>query len=289
MAQINVSRTYEDGEILTEADLDVFLDDLETFLNITKINDDNIQDAGINATAKVLNLSVTTAKLAAGAVTTNKIADAAVETAKIADENITTAKIDDEAVTLAKLSTAVQSMLNTASPAGSIVAFGGTAAPTGWLLCDGTSYLRASYLALYTAIGDAFGSADGTHFNVPDFRGRFLRGVDGATSRDPNAATRTAMNTGGNTGDNVGSLQGQATKLPTTPFSADSSGAHTHTTASTTNATPIVGTANATWELDASDGNSIPTSSSGAHTHTISGGDAETRPINAYVNYIIKT
>lgn len=52
-------------------------------------------------------------------------------------------------------------------PAGAISMYGGSSAPTGWLLCDGTSYLRASYPALFTAIGITFGSADGTHFNVP--------------------------------------------------------------------------------------------------------------------------
>ena len=32
---------------------------------------------------------------------------------------------------------------------------------------------------LFTAIGTAYGTADGTHFNVPDFRGIFPRGVTG--------------------------------------------------------------------------------------------------------------
>jgi microcystin-dependent protein len=52
-----------------------------------------------------------------------------------------------------------------------------TTAPTGWLFCDGASYLRATYPALFTAIGTTYGSADGTHFNVPDFRGRVPVGL----------------------------------------------------------------------------------------------------------------
>lgn len=39
--------------------------------------------------------------------------------------------------------------------------------PSGWLKCDGTSYLRASYPNLFAAIGTTFGAADGSHFNVP--------------------------------------------------------------------------------------------------------------------------
>lgn len=41
-----------------------------------------------------------------------------------------------------------------------------------WLVCDGASYLRADYPDLFIVIGTAFGSADASHFNVPDLRGR---------------------------------------------------------------------------------------------------------------------
>lgn len=50
--------------------------------------------------------------------------------------------------------------------------FGGVSLPTGYLFCDGASVLRASYPNLFAAIGTAWGSVDGTHFNVPDLRGR---------------------------------------------------------------------------------------------------------------------
>ena len=60
---------------------------------------------------------------------------------------------------------------------GFIMPFGGTSAPTGWLACDGSSVLRASYPALFSAIGTTHGAADGTHFNVPDMRGLFVRGA----------------------------------------------------------------------------------------------------------------
>jgi phage-related tail fiber protein len=96
-------------------------------------------------------------------------------------------------------------------PTGAIFPFAGSSAPTGYLLCDGSAVSRTTYADLVNAIGTAFGEGDGsTTFNLPDFQGRVLRGVDEEAGRDPDSAARTAMNTGGNTGDNVGSVQSDA-------------------------------------------------------------------------------
>lgn len=57
-------------------------------------------------------------------------------------------------------------------PAGMIIPFGGATLPEGWLDCDGASVLRATYPTLFSAIGTAWGSVDGTHFTLPDLRGR---------------------------------------------------------------------------------------------------------------------
>jgi microcystin-dependent protein len=63
---------------------------------------------------------------------------------------------------------------------GMIAPFAMTTVPNGWLVCDGSSILRAgTYANLFDAIGETWGSADGTHFNVPDLRGAFLRGTGG--------------------------------------------------------------------------------------------------------------
>lgn len=56
---------------------------------------------------------------------------------------------------------------------GLIVDYGGTSAPSGWLLCDGSAVSRSTYSALFSAIGTNYGAGNGsTTFNVPDFRGR---------------------------------------------------------------------------------------------------------------------
>lgn len=71
--------------------------------------------------------------------------------------------------------------IHSAVPAGVTVPYAGAAAPTGYLLCDGSSKLRADYAALFTAIGTVFGAADGTHFNVPDLRSRVPLGAGAGT------------------------------------------------------------------------------------------------------------
>ncbi len=68
-------------------------------------------------------------------------------------------------------------------PAGQVSIWAGSGgAPSGFLLCDGTSYLRADYAALFAVVGTTFGAADGTHFNVPNLKGRVVVGVDAAQS-----------------------------------------------------------------------------------------------------------
>ena len=96
-------------------------------------------------------------------------------------------------------------------PVGTIIPYAGGIIPSGWLACDGATVSRTTYADLFASIGVTWGAGDGsTTFHLPDLRGRFLRGVNNGSGRDPDAASRTAANAGGNTGDNVGSIQGHA-------------------------------------------------------------------------------
>jgi microcystin-dependent protein len=93
-------------------------------------------------------------------------------------------------------------------PPGTVVAYAGDSPPPGWLLCDGSAVSRTTYAALFAALGTAHGEGNGeTTFNLPDYRGTFLRGVDMGAGRDPDAASRAAPGPGGNSGDAVGSVQ----------------------------------------------------------------------------------
>lgn len=60
------------------------------------------------------------------------------------------------------------------APLGAILSYGGDAAPTGWLLCDGSAVSRTTYAQLFEVIGTKYGPGDGsTTFNLPN-------GVSGA-------------------------------------------------------------------------------------------------------------
>lgn len=49
-----------------------------------------------------------------------------------------------------------------------------------WILCNGQAISRTTYSKLFAIIGTNFGAGDGsTTFNVPDYRGKFLRGLGG--------------------------------------------------------------------------------------------------------------
>ncbi len=175
-------------------------------------------------------------------------------------------------------------------PPGTVMAYAGSVAPDGWMICDGSEVGREDFASLYTAIGGAHGSGDGiTTFNLPDYRGRFLRGVDDTAGRDPDSATRVAPDLGGNDGNRVGSVQDWATGMPITAFVTEVAGAHTHMSNVRDRGSFSHSCCN--WNhFQALDSTTPePTSSDGDHLHSIAGGgDSETRPSNAYVNWIIK-
>lgn len=82
---------------------------------------------------------------------------------------------------------------NSLTPAGTVIHFAGTSAPSGYLACDGASISRTTYADLFSAIGTTWGSVDSNSFNVPNLQGTFLRG----------AGTQTYTNSydGGSVGD----------------------------------------------------------------------------------------
>lgn len=203
------------------------------------------------------------------------------------------------------------------TPVGTIISSAKSSAtpPPGYVACDGSSKTRTDVMMvdLYAAIGTAWGGADSTHFNVPDLRGMFLRGVDGGRNADTDRNSRTVANIGGNSGDTVGSYEGDAISSHNHTFAASgntgNAGSHNHT------GYPGVAVPNGFWGLikrtaggdntgqghDSSTNEpdivatptGIPTDGDHAHTYSISGttgssGATESRPKNMDVYYFIK-
>ena len=98
-------------------------------------------------------------------------------------------------------------LANAGNNPGFVGMFAGTLAslPPGWLECAGQSLSTAAYPDTFSAIGYTYGGS-GASFNLPDYRGYFLRHVDGGSGNDPHAATRTDRGDGIG-GDVVGSKQ----------------------------------------------------------------------------------
>ncbi len=54
-----------------------------------------------------------------------------------------------------------------------------------WVLCNGQELSRSEYSELFEIIGDKFGKGNGvTTFNVPDYQGKFLRGLGENSAED---------------------------------------------------------------------------------------------------------
>jgi microcystin-dependent protein len=101
---------------------------------------------------------------------------------------------------------------------GIVVPWGTASIPSGFLLCDGTSYATASYAALFAVIAYTYGGS-GANFNVPDLRDKTIVGVSSANSK------ALAQSIGANTVTPSGNIGGSvaATTLSTAQIPS-----HTH-------------------------------------------------------------
>ncbi|PBC09203.1 phage tail protein [Mesorhizobium sp. WSM3859] len=161
---------------------------------------------------------------------------------------------------------------------GIVTPFAGATVPGGWLNCNGQAVSRTTYATLFAAIGTTWGAGDAVStFNVPDFRGEFLRGLDQGRGVD---AGRT-----------LGSFQDWATGAPknNNPQRLNGDGS-TSALKNASNPSFVgfaragkTGEAGSVRDRDSLDAGIEPDS---WNTAT---GDPETRPRNRAVLYIIKT
>jgi len=161
---------------------------------------------------------------------------------------------------------------------GIMAPYAGATAPGGWLKCNGQAVSRTTYAALFAAISTAHGAGDGVStFNVPDLRGEFLRGLDEGRGVDAGRA--------------LGSWQDWSTAAPktTTPLRLNGDGS---TSALQSASNPSrVGFARAAKTGEAVTGATRDSTGGNIEPDTLNTatGDAETRPRNLAMMFIIKT
>lgn len=176
-----------------------------------------------------------------------------------------------EAATVDAMNAAVAA----AAPPGQVAHFALTSAPTGWLPRNGAAYSRATYAALFAAIGTKFGAGDGsTTFNVPDDRELIDRAwTDGLNAADAGRALFSTQ-------------AGQIESHNHTGYT-NSAGAHSHTMQFireriSSGFVPEGG--NAVFGDQESDGvQTLTSSTGGVHNHTLNIGNTggtETRMAN---------
>lgn len=170
-------------------------------------------------------------------------------------------------------------------PLGGLLPWPDSSDPTGFLECNGQAVSRTTYADLFALIGVKYGAGDNlSTFNVPDYRGRFLRVQDSGAGRDPDAATRTAR-ADGTLGDNVGTTQAGAVGTVAIPIRTSSSGAgfsRWELSSKTALAAAYPSSVADSWEGQAG----VPASTTFRNYNAENG--AETRPINIYVRIFIR-
>ena len=172
------------------------------------------------------------------------------------------------------LQAAPKQYVDAAGPAGAIMAFAGTTAPSGWLKCEGQAVSQTTYASLYAAIGTNWntGGEGAGNFRLPDLRGMFVRGT----------GTNATGSSSGAVGPSVGTYAAD-TYLNHTH--TDSGHTHTYTAPNSPGAAPGgVGTG-AVQTITTG----TATSTGTANIQTSTTGGTETKPKNYGVLYIIKT
>lgn len=156
--------------------------------------------------------------------------------------------------------------------------------PPGWLWCAGQAVSRATYSALFAAIGVTYGSGDGaTTFNVPDLRGRTIVGLDnmGGTDAGRLSSANTLGTTGGAETHTLSTAQLPSHNHDAGTLGTNTTGSHSHTDSGHTHpngwGTTYVAAAGATYPAAGSDtavysGTGYANlQSNGSHSHTVSG------------------
>lgn len=181
-------------------------------------------------------------------------------------------------------------------PPGAIVAYAGSSAPNGWVLCDGSLLSRSTYARLFAAIGTNYGAGDGTNFGVPDLRGRIPVGKDNMGGSAQNRITTAGSGIDGVTLGASGGAQ-TLTMARTDMPNINLTQTLSHLSAGATSISPSAGDPTAGTAGGVSFNSYVNTVFDAISDHSVSlalnGGVTQTAmnkmPPGLIVNYIIKT
>jgi|GEM_PF-4713301 len=173
-----------------------------------------------------------------------------------------------------------------------------------WLPCDGRSLSIEKYPTLFNQIGYAWGG-EGDEFNLPNLNGQFLRGLDKKGQVDKDHANRIDIK-GVEVGGVVGSYQIDATKNANNKFKTEKIVDNDMHVAQYQVQNPMGSNRNVTHLVNRNKwGGWVETGEGGdagnryglrllgrdgttAKDYNLIGGDLETRPVNVYVQFLIK-
>lgn len=126
----------------------------------------------VNELNNVYEIATTDRVLGGELGVVNRQAQSLLNTCKYLDNRITT-----NANNIATHTNQINDLYSKSVPVGSIIMVAHNGAMPGYLLCDGATYSRTTYITLFAVIGTIYGAGNGsTTFNIPDFRGRYPRG-----------------------------------------------------------------------------------------------------------------
>lgn len=135
-----------------------------------------------------------------------------------------------------------------------------------WFLCNGQAISRTEYADLFALISTKFGQGDGTTtFNLPDYRGKFLRGL------------------GGNSASDIYTTQAEGLPNITGQLSGDQLGVGSGSGCFSVSGTSLFWTSNSPYNVgkNKADFNA-------SRSNSIYGSSSHVTPINQAVNYFIK-
>lgn len=128
--------------------------------------DSNLQNS-LNQSVNTLNSTINTKH--------NEAVSAVVDLAGHVNEETSQRQAKDNDLQL-QINT-LNASLSGAVPTGTVLAYAGTSAPAGYLLCNGQSVSQSTYSNLFNLISTRYGSDNSTTFKVPNLQSRVVYGA----------------------------------------------------------------------------------------------------------------